>query len=65
MISNWNLFMSDGFSWRWSPISSSLAVVEPRQAKSRGSRTSEASSTRMANGFVALKTETSVSQYDC
>ena len=36
-------------------MSSSLQVLEPRQAKRRGSRTSEASSTKMANGRVALK----------
>ena len=55
MISNWNFDMIEGLSWRWSPMSSSLQVLEPRQAKRRGSRTSEASSTKMANGRVALK----------
>ena len=49
-----NLLSTVGFSCLWSPIISSFLTDEVRQAKSNGSRTSEASSTKMANGFVAL-----------
>ena len=44
----------DGFSCRWSPIISNFIVASPKQANSSGSKTSLASSTRIANGFVFL-----------
>ena len=53
-LSNIILDIIDGFSCRWSPIISNFLVSSPKQANSSGSKTSLASSTSIANGFVFL-----------